>query len=82
MHTRARMAGAAEPSRGLRYVIGLSKIAVSLTACIGAIMIEHSYPECTTSVITALSIFRKSYPKYRPADIQCASHLRALGKSD
>nr|ALM02366.1 lanosterol synthase [Wolfiporia cocos]ALM02367.1 lanosterol synthase [Wolfiporia cocos]AVK93175.1 lanosterol synthase [Wolfiporia cocos] len=36
----------------------------------GAIMIEHSYPECTTSVITALSIFRKTYPNYRAADIQ------------
>ncbi|KAH9840136.1 terpene synthase [Rhodofomes roseus] len=36
----------------------------------GAIMIEHSYPECTTSVITALSIFRKYYPKYRSADIE------------
>ncbi|OSX64198.1 hypothetical protein POSPLADRAFT_1069633 [Postia placenta MAD-698-R-SB12] len=36
----------------------------------GDIMIEHSYPECTTSVITALSIFRKHYPQYRSADIQ------------
>ncbi|KAF7798580.1 hypothetical protein EIP86_009802 [Pleurotus ostreatoroseus] len=35
----------------------------------GDIMIEHSYPECTTSVITALSIFRKHYPTYRTADI-------------
>ena len=38
-------------------------------------MIEHSYPECTTSVITALSIFRKYYPKYRTADIECAARL-------
>ena len=36
----------------------------------GAIMIEHSYPECTTSVITALSIFRKYYPNYRSAVIE------------
>ncbi|KAI0924004.1 hypothetical protein AcW1_006791 [Taiwanofungus camphoratus] len=36
----------------------------------GKIMIEHSYPECTTSVITALSIFQKHYPQYRPADIR------------
>ncbi|KIP08795.1 hypothetical protein PHLGIDRAFT_87649 [Phlebiopsis gigantea 11061_1 CR5-6] len=36
----------------------------------GDIMIEHSYPECTTSVITALSIFRKHYPTYRKAEIQ------------
>lgn len=44
-----------------------------LTASSGAIMIEHSYPECTTSVITALSIFRKYYPKYRSADIEWAA---------
>lgn len=36
----------------------------------GDIMIEHSYPECTTSVITALSIFTKHYPHYRVADIE------------
>ncbi|KZT09915.1 terpene synthase [Laetiporus sulphureus 93-53] len=36
----------------------------------GAIMIEHSYPECTTSSITALSTFRKYYPHYRANDIQ------------
>lgn len=36
----------------------------------GDIMIEHSYPECTTSVITALSIFRRHYPDYRKADIE------------
>lgn len=33
-------------------------------------MTEFNYPECTTSVITALSIFRKSYPNYRKGDIQ------------
>ncbi|KAI0794385.1 lanosterol synthase [Fomes fomentarius] len=36
----------------------------------GNIMTEFNYPECTTSVITALSIFRKYYPKYRARDIQ------------
>lgn len=41
----------------------------------GDIMIEHSYPECTTSVITALSIFRRHYPKYRASDIQCVVFL-------
>ncbi|KAJ7224460.1 terpenoid cyclases/protein prenyltransferase alpha-alpha toroid [Mycena pura] len=35
----------------------------------GNIMIEYCYPECTTSVITSLSIFRKHYPNYRAADI-------------
>ena len=33
-------------------------------------MIEHSYPECTTSVITALAIFTKHYPHYRAGDIR------------
>lgn len=33
-------------------------------------MTEFNYPECTTSVITALAIFRKHYPHYRPTDIQ------------
>ncbi|TFK39425.1 terpenoid cyclases/protein prenyltransferase alpha-alpha toroid [Crucibulum laeve] len=35
----------------------------------GDIMIEYTYPECTTSVITSLSIFRKHYPQYRAGDI-------------
>ncbi|KAJ7880320.1 terpenoid cyclases/protein prenyltransferase alpha-alpha toroid [Mycena olivaceomarginata] len=38
----------------------------------GDIMIEYCYPECTTSVITSLSIFRKHYPDYRAADIASA----------
>ena len=33
-------------------------------------MTEFNYPECTTSVITALSIFRKHYPHYRATDVQ------------
>lgn len=33
-------------------------------------MIEYAYPECTTSTITALSIFRKYYPDYRAAEIE------------
>ncbi|KAG8851509.1 Lanosterol synthase (Oxidosqualene--lanosterol cyclase) [Tulasnella sp. 330] len=36
----------------------------------GNIMTEYAYPECTTSVITALSVFKKYYPKYRAADIK------------
>ncbi|KAJ8509454.1 hypothetical protein ONZ45_g8374 [Pleurotus djamor] len=35
----------------------------------GDIMTEFNYPECTTSVITALSVFRKYYPDYRKNDI-------------
>ena len=36
----------------------------------GDIMIEYCYPECTTSVITSLAIFRKHYPQYRSKDIE------------
>ena len=32
-------------------------------------MTEYCYPECTTSVITALSIFKKHNPSYRTPDI-------------
>ncbi|KAF8159807.1 terpenoid cyclases/protein prenyltransferase alpha-alpha toroid [Crassisporium funariophilum] len=35
----------------------------------GNIMIEYCYPECTTSVITSLAIFRKYFPDYRTRDI-------------
>lgn len=36
----------------------------------GDIMIEYCYPECTTSVITSLAIFRKHYPNYRSTEIR------------
>lgn len=31
----------------------------------GDVMTESSYPECTTSVITALAHFRRVFPDYR-----------------
>ncbi|KAJ6587115.1 terpene synthase [Mycena vulgaris] len=31
---------------------------------------EHTYPECTTSVITALRIFQQYYPAHRKKDIE------------
>ncbi|KDQ13559.1 hypothetical protein BOTBODRAFT_160506 [Botryobasidium botryosum FD-172 SS1] len=53
----------------------------------GDIMIEYPYPECTTSVITALSIFRKYYPHYRGEDIEDAtkraiSYLHSVQRPD
>jgi hypothetical protein len=36
-------------------------------------MVEYCYPECTTSVITSLAIFRKFYPDYRTKEIKCVS---------
>lgn len=36
----------------------------------GRIMVEYDYPECTTSVVTVLSLFQKHYPDYRPDEIK------------
>ncbi|KAL4808151.1 terpene synthase [Aspergillus unguis] len=33
------------------------------------IMVEYSYPECTTAVVTALSLFSRYFPSYRPTEI-------------
>ncbi|OZJ06194.1 hypothetical protein BZG36_00978 [Bifiguratus adelaidae] len=35
----------------------------------GDIMIEYSYPECTTAVLLGLSSFKKTFPDYRRAEI-------------
>ncbi|KAI5813548.1 terpenoid cyclases/protein prenyltransferase alpha-alpha toroid [Pyronema omphalodes] len=35
----------------------------------GKIMVEYSYPECTTAVVTALALFRNYYPDYRRYEI-------------
>jgi len=35
----------------------------------GKIMVEYSYPECTTSVVLGLSSFRKNYPHHRTKEI-------------
>ncbi|OZJ01405.1 hypothetical protein BZG36_05638, partial [Bifiguratus adelaidae] len=34
------------------------------------IMIEHSYPECTTAVLLGLSSFKMTFPDYRRAEIE------------
>ena len=47
----------------------LSTTVISSLNQVGKIMIEYEYPECTTSVITSLSIFRKHYPNYRSKEI-------------
>jgi lanosterol synthase len=36
----------------------------------GNVMTEQTYPECTTSVITAFRIFQQYYPEYRKKDIK------------
>jgi lanosterol synthase len=53
-----------EPTRGGEWLEMLNAAEV-----FGRIMIEYDYPECTTAVVTALSLFSKYYPSYRPEDI-------------
>lgn len=53
-----------EPTRGSEYLEYLNAAEV-----FGRIMIEYDYPECTTAVVTALSLFTKYYPEYRNEDI-------------
>lgn len=36
------------------------------------IMVEYSYPECSTAVVTALSLFQRHFPEYRSTDIERA----------
>jgi lanosterol synthase len=36
----------------------------------GRIMVEYDYPECTTAVVTALSLFHKHWPDYRTQEIE------------
>ncbi|KAJ5710308.1 hypothetical protein N7488_004464 [Penicillium malachiteum] len=38
------------------------------------IMVEYSYPECTTAVVTALALFRRHFPSYRSAEIHRVIH--------
>ncbi|KAL3423098.1 lanosterol synthase [Phlyctema vagabunda] len=58
-----------EPTRGGEWLEMLNAAEV-----FGRIMIEYDYPECTTAVVTALSLFSKYYPKYRAADIKVFKH--------
>jgi lanosterol synthase len=71
-----------EPTRGSEYLEMLNAAEV-----FGRIMIEYDYPECTTAVVTALSLFSKYYPDYRAADIKAFKHraikyIRTAQRSD
>jgi lanosterol synthase len=61
-----------EPTRGGEWLEMLNAAEV-----FGRIMIEYDYPECTTAVVTALSLFTKYYPNYRSAEIK-AFKARAI----
>ena len=53
-----------EPQRGSEYMEYLNAAEV-----FGRIMVEYDYPECTTAVVGALSMFTKHYPEYRKDEI-------------
>ena len=61
-----------EPTRGSEKLEWLNAAEV-----FGRIMIEYDYPECTTAVVTALSLFSKYYPNHRAAEINAFKN-RAL----
>lgn len=44
----------------------------------GKIMVEYSYPECTTAVVTSLAVFRDRHPNYRAKEIETTIQ-RAMG---
>lgn len=53
----------------------------------GRIMIEYDYPECTTAVATALTLFTHHDPQYRAEDIRTAvgralQYIRAAQRED
>lgn len=61
-----------EPPRGSEHLEYLNAAEV-----FGRIMVEYDYPECTTAVVTALSLFTTIYPNYRKQEI-LAFKQRAL----
>ncbi|KAJ7287848.1 terpenoid cyclases/protein prenyltransferase alpha-alpha toroid [Mycena rebaudengoi] len=60
-----------EVTRGPQFLESLN-----MAEIFGNVMVEHTYPECTTSVITALRVFQRYYPAYRKKDID-----RTVGKA-
>ena len=58
--------GTYETRRGSAYIMEQ----LNAAEVFGRIMVEYDYPECTTAVITALTLFGKLYPDYRTGDIQ------------
>ncbi|KAK5071511.1 Lanosterol synthase erg7A [Lithohypha guttulata] len=61
-----------EPQRGSEYMEFLNAAEV-----FGRIMVEYDYPECTTAVVTVLTLFQKFFPDYRSDEISHAKK-RAL----
>lgn len=71
-----------EPQRGSEYLEYLNAAEV-----FGRIMVEYDYPECSTAVVTALSLFSQHFPGYRAADIATAKdgalkYIRTAQRAD
>ncbi|KAJ2901515.1 terpene synthase [Zalerion maritima] len=71
-----------EPTRGGEYLEMLNAAEV-----FGRIMIEYDYPECTTAVVTALSMFQKHWPDYRAKEIEkfvqdCVGYIKRAQRLD
>lgn len=71
-----------EPTRGSEYLEYLNAAEV-----FGRIMVEYDYPECTTAVVTALSLFTSLYPDYRKREIaafkqRALEYIRAAQRPD
>lgn len=71
-----------EPTRGSEYLEMLNAAEV-----FGRIMIEYEYPECTTAVVTTLSLFKKHWPEYRREDIdrfidKCLAYIKRSQRLD
>ncbi|KAF5022632.1 hypothetical protein F66182_5308 [Fusarium sp. NRRL 66182] len=43
---------------------------LNMSEIFGRQMVEYDYPECTTSCVTALCLFRRYWPEYRSKDIE------------
>ena len=56
--------GCYEPKRGGEFLELLNSAEI-----IDNIMVEYSFPECTSSVITALTLFQHHFPTYRSAEV-------------
>ena len=71
-----------EPQRGSELLEYLNA-----AEAFGRIMVEYDYPECTTAVVTTLSLFQSQYPDYRHDEINVAKkaalkYIRAAMRTD
>ena len=71
-----------EPTRGSEHLELLNAAEV-----FGRIMVEYDYPECTTAVVTGLSLFQQHFPNYRAKEIarikaRAVKYIRDAQRSD